>query len=248
MRRIPNISITPQEYRMLQKSSKARGGEGIICTNENPNSLYKLFLSPKDDLCPMPENKQKKIIELYRRRISHITEPLSTISCDGELVGYEMTWNRDDRCLEKLPELSRKELIRILKQSMEILKYFDKQDITYGDVQADNILVNIRTGKITFCDIDNIRIGQYPIDAKGYSLTRYYERTGVIDGKADAYMHNLLTMKTLAPNNPFESEILRDIRLGIYPTGYKQRALPIFESMSSIENFTGEYIVQYIKR
>ena len=38
----------------------------------------------------------------------------------------------------------------------KILEYYHSKDIIYGDVKDDNILINSVTGKISFCDMDNI--------------------------------------------------------------------------------------------
>ncbi len=245
---IPNIILTKEEYQQLIKNEQMRGGEAIISPSGNPNTRYKLFMNQAHYESPMNENKTVKVIELYRRNIPYLVQPLSTISYNGKMVGYEMTFDRHDKSLESLSQLSRKQLIEILKKSKEILEHLASQDITYGDVTADNILVNIKTGRVSFCDIDNMRVGANPIDIKGFSLSRYYGRVGQIDEKADAYMHNLLTIKKLHAPSKYESEIIKDLEKGIFPTKFKQTARPIFESMANPENFTGEYVIQHVKR
>lgn len=247
MKRIPNINITPEDYQKLPQNFCQRGGEGIICFKDG-TSLYKIFLDQKGNVLAMPENKRLKISNLYQRNLSYTVKPLSTISCQGEMIGYEMTYNPYDCSLENLSSIDRKTLIKILRESKNALEYFASEDITYGDVTADNLLFNIKTGSITFCDIDNMRVGTYPIDAKGSPLTRYYEKTGIIDAKADAYMHNLLTIKKLSCPDQYESEIIKDLRRGIYPSRFKQHAHQVFKSMTTPENFNGEYVIQYVKR
>ena len=175
--------------------------------------------------------------------------PLGIIeNSDFRFCGYEMTYDQNDRALDCLPHLERKQLIAALKQSKEALQQFASQDVIYGDVSESNILLNTKTGLITFCDIDNMQVGQYPIDVKGYALIKYYEKTGIIDEKADAFVHNLLTINKLHFTSACYSEILSALRRGIYPTKFKRPAKEVFASMANPENFSGEYVVQYVKR
>lgn len=248
MKRLPNINITEKEYEYIISQEETIGGEGMICSSGNKNTLYKLFIDANGNICPMPENKVRKISALYLKQLPNLVKPISTISCNGEVVGYEMTYNPDDRALCCLPHLERKKLIDALKQSKEVLEHFASQDVIYGDISDSNILLNTKTGVITFCDIDNMQVGEYPIDVKGYALMKYYEKTGVIDEKADAFVHNLLTINKLSFTSSCYSEILTALRRGIYPTKYKRPAKDIFASMTTPETFTGEYAIQYIKR
>ncbi len=249
MKRIPNITFTDEEYQAFFQKVKFRGGEAIICSSDKPNTLYKIFYDEVAASCLMSDNKLKKIAEIYRRNIPYCVKPIRTISYEGRLIGYEVSYDSLDKSLESLDDLDRKDVIKILRATRDILKNYEVLDITYGDVTSDNILVNIKTGKVTFCDIDNIRLGVYPADVKGFSLTRYYEKTGVIDAKADAYMHNLLTIKSLQyGKDSYESEIMKDLKRGLYPTRFKQGAREIFASMVMPERFNGKYAIEYVKR
>ena len=117
-----------------------------------------------------------KIKKLHEMDLEHIVKPVSTLSMNGRLIGYEMTYDQFDISLEKLV-LPRKELIEVLKKSKDILLSFRKKDITYGDVTENNILYNPKTRKVKFCDIDNMRIGNLPIDIRGFSLNKFYSHT-----------------------------------------------------------------------
>lgn len=247
MQKMPNTNITKEDYENFQNNFCQRGGEGVIC-HKDGTSLYKLFTDQRGNITSMSENKQIKIQRLYQKNLLYTVKPISTISFQGEIIGYEMTYNPYDYPLENMTLLDRKTLIKILKETKNALEYFASKDITYGDVTADNILVNIKTGAITFCDIDNMRVGTYQIDTLGSPLTRYYERTGIIDTKVDAYMHNLLTIKKLSCPNQYESEIIKDLRREKYPTRFKQHAHKIFQSMTTPEKFNGEYVIKYVKR
>lgn len=94
MKIMPNIKLTQEEYEQIATQNKiAFGGERIICKGENPNSLYKIFVE-YDTITPvgMSDNKHEKIKELYQRQLEHAVQPLSTISLNGDLIGYEMTY------------------------------------------------------------------------------------------------------------------------------------------------------------
>ncbi len=68
-------------------------------------------------------------------------------------------------------------LLHFLNKSKEALQYFAQNDIIYGDVNNRNLLINPITGEVKFCDIDNIRLGQFPIDILDWELERYIPQT-----------------------------------------------------------------------
>ena len=249
MKIMPNIKLTQEEYEQIATQNKiAFGGEGIICKGENPNSLYKIFVE-YDTTTPvgMSDNKHEKIKELYQRQLEHAVQPLSTISLNGDLIGYEMTYDQDDISLERI-FLFRHQLIRCLKETSEILKYFSSEDITYGDVKANNILINRRTKKAKFCDMDNIRLGEHPIDLLNDYVDSIYVGDGSIDSSVDAYMHNLMTLQKLNSPGITYDEIIYRLADKKYHRSYKAGAHYSLETMASTEPFVGEYIAPYIKR
>lgn len=249
MRIMPNIKLTEEVYRQIATQNKiAFGGEGIICRGENLNSIYKIFVE-YDTINPvgMSDNKHSKVKELYQRQLEHSVQPLSTISLNGELIGYEMTYDEDDISLERI-SLFRHQLIRSLKETSEILKYYASQDITYGDVKANNILINKKTKKAKFCDMDNIRLGQYSIDLLNDYVDSIYVGDGSIDESVDAYMHNLMTLQKLNSPGITYDEIIYRLADKKYHKNYKEGAHHSLETMASSEPFVGEYIAPYIKR
>ena len=249
MQRMPNINLTPEEYKMMVDYCRLeRGGEGIICKGMRPDTLYKIFVE-YDTTTPtgLSDNKFKKIVALHENRIENSVQPLSTISLNGDIIGYEMTYDEDDISFDKM-FLFRRQLIRALKETSEILKYFASQDITYGDVKANNILINRKTKKAKFCDMDNIRYKEYPIDLLSDHVDSFITLPGDLEEKADAYMHNLMTLQMLNSPNLTYDEILYQLSEGKFPRCYKKQARETLATMASSEPFTGEYIAQYIKR
>lgn len=248
MKRLPNLNLSEEEYFTLINNPITRGGEGIICPGTRKDTLFKIFIDIYGNNNPLSDNKERKINILFQLDLNDLVKPIRTISYKGQIIGYEMSYDQLDIALKKIV-LPRKELIKILKQSRETLVELSKHDITYGDVTEDNILYNPKTKKIKFCDIDNIRIGTLPIDTKGFSLSKYYSLTGTIDEKADAYMHNLLTLRSLSYDyHTYDTEILLDLKKEEYPTRFKQQAKNTFRSMNDPKSFNGEYIIQYVKR
>ena len=68
----------------------------------------------------MSENKAKKIAQLYRKKLPGTIHPISTISMNGELIGYEMTYNPDYIVFEPF-QIPHDETIHFLEKSKEIL-------------------------------------------------------------------------------------------------------------------------------
>lgn len=251
MKRIPNKKLSFEEYiALIESESFFKGGEGRIYKTDNPNTLYKFFIDPRtEQFIDISENKLRKIIALYSLNPEYMIKPVSTVSVNGTPVGYEMTYD-----VATIPfkdaMLSREEKLEFLTKTKTALQYLDSKDITYGDVKSNNILINYRTGQIEFCDIDNVRIGEYPIDLVVEYLRHFSSKYGKIDGVADAYMHNILTLQQLGFPNPQPTfkEVITTIEAGIYPKGFTQEAFLIFESMTNPENFNGEYAIQYVKK
>lgn len=239
MNLIPNIVLNENELKNIITYGRfATGGEAVICKGNNPNTLYKIFEErgiPK----PMGENKQKKIIELYNKQIDYAVKPLSTISLNNIIVGYEMTEDYDFKSY-KTYELKKDELIYFLKETKKILEYFTNKEIIYGDLEPRNILFNKNTGEIKFCDMDNIHIKNYTFDKLPNPLIEYENMRG-IDYGINPYMHNLMTLRAFDLDIYFN--IMSSLRKLVNKKGRK-----ILKSMINPLDFKDEYIVEHIKK
>lgn len=246
MQRMPNISLSEKQLQQLKARKPLRtGGESVIYSSED-DTIYKLFTDPDNSkLVGMSDNKFQKILRLYQMKLEYSIEPLSTISFNGDLIGYEMVKEIDSYWLQLL---LRKNRIDFLKQTRCILEYFASKDITYGDVKLNNIFMSHHTGTFIFGDIDNVRLGEYHIDLIGDDLTYFVNRYGEVDQYCDAYMHNLMTLKYLNYYADTYQEILCGLRDGTYPRRFMKEALPTIKSMLTPSDFTGEYIIQYVKK
>lgn len=236
---IPNKKITEDEFHDLITWRKiTHGGEGFICESDNPYSLYKIF-SHLDKPKPMGENKEKKIELLHELKPNFSIQPISTISLNDIIIGYEMT---TDYGLESFKpyQLSPEELKYFLTKTKDILEYFSSLGIIYGDVEPRNILFDRNTGDIKFCDMDNISINGIPMDTIPFNL-QVYEASRQLDSSVHPYMHNIMTLRALGLDSYWASRF--DIR-----RHFKRPAVKTVFSMNKPKEFNNEYIVQYMKK
>ena len=249
MKRMPNINLTEADYQIIIHAGEViSGGEAIICRSDKEDTLYKIFPgSDKHTPGLMSDNKYKKILAQYENPLENSVRPLSTLSYYGNLIGYEMTYDKNDIPLWNMRP-KRNILLQYLNETKRILEYYASKDITYGDVKGNNILINCHSGQVKFCDMDNIRLGQYPIDLVVYCLENFVSTYGCIDEKADAYMHNLLTLERLIYKNIPYRDIINFLEQGQYPRRFERPVRAVIDSMVEPENFTGEYIIQYAKK
>lgn len=239
MRLMPNIKLTEEQIkRLLVRYRICRGGEATICSGDSYGTVYKIFENNGQPRF-MSDNKRRKVIELYKRDLEYSVKPLSTISYDGGVIGYSMTTDYDFETY-KTYQLSRAELIQFLKESRVALEYFANEGIVYGDVAPRNILFNVMTGEVLFCDMDNTQIGNYKIDKMPTRLLEY-QREDLFDTKANAFMHNHMTLSAL--DLDAYCSFSWDIR-----KQFERPAQKVIKAMSNSKNFNGEYIVDYLKK
>ncbi len=248
MKIMPNIKLTNDELDLMLLDNRFDyGGEAIVVRGNNPHTLYKIFVYPSSDIPEIiSSNKERKIIELYQRQLEGSTHPVSTISLNGGIVGYEMTYDEGDEALLNL-DLSPEEKMYVLEKSADILEYFATQDVTYGDVKDDNVLYNPRTKQVKFCDMDNTRVGILPIDVMGHGLYDYHQAVGVIDEKTDAYMHNLLLLEQLRYNNLSHKAILNRLKQRPMMPEFPEEVERLLNGLTQPENFDGRYAVKMIR-
>ena len=252
MKLIPTIEITEEDFD-LQTSNYlfADGGESIICQNETPRTLDKFFVDQwTRKTIPMSDNKIAKVSLLYQLQPESTIPPIALIVKNGIVIGYRMHHPTTYKTLEKA-KLTRKIRVKAIRNSQAVLEKLNQQDITYADVKSDNILVDERTGNVLLCDMDNVRVRNYPVDIMSRDTMRYYEIYGEMDETVVAYMHNLLTLQQLGFKEEipeYYSDIILRLKRGPYPTGFKQTATPILESMITPQEFSGKYLAKHIKR
>jgi len=213
LRVLPNIELTRTEKDQLEERRQTSycGSEGYVIPNFRPGVCRKVFLDSFQI-----DKKFPKLAWLFQNeeRLSNGVKILSTVSYQKELVPYDMTYDPDDIPLLDVP-LNVKEKILPLQVSRDKLDYFHTLGIIYGDVKANNILINRKTGNLSFCDLDNVQIeDRYPIDSLSDYLLLFSDEDGFLDSKADIYMHNLMTLSELDGESLEYDQILEMLELG----------------------------------
>jgi hypothetical protein len=236
---IPNINLNKEQLHYLLVNNKIFSGcEAIICESDNPYTLYKLFWNYNNQ-SPMPENKVKKIELLYKMQLEHSIRPVSTISYNDMIIGYEMTTDDNFQSYE-LFHLDRNELIYFLEKTKKILEYFTNNGIIYGDVETRNILLNRNTGEIRFCDMDNVQIRNYKMDKIPDKLANYEMLRG-IDYDVHPFMHNIMTMEA------YQLYLYYSSNMDIHKV-FKYPSQKIIKSMKDPKEFNGKYLIKYKKK
>ena len=241
MKCLPNKKLSEKEILASLLRGKLYGGaEACICESDKEYSVYKIF-AENGVILPMGDNKEKKINLLYERDLDYTTKILSTLSYNGEIVGYEMLYDED---LISVPSynliFNTKDVIYFLKKTKDILEYFKDKDLLYGDVAVRNILFNRKTGEIVFCDIDNVQLDQYKMDILPFDLFDYRDRRG-IDYGVHPYMHNKMLLGLFGYD-----EFCTDARL--FRKYLKFGAKNVIVSMIKPEEFDERYLVDYIRK
>ncbi len=257
MKRLPNIELSDIELTSLLEEPFKSGGEAFICKYQD--TLLKIFYpraaSEYDSditvqkVRPMSDIKLKKLEILYAKQLEGLVRPLATITYKGQLIGYQMTHDIYD--LPYYPQVTREEVNQaILLRTHDILNNLAANDITYADVYGRNILIHHQTKQPKFCDIDNMQVGPYSVEAMGNTLSEYaYERG--IDPTTDAYMHNLLTIDALCMNSGENYDYLVDaIRYGFIRPGatFTEEGLETLFSMETPTTFNGKYLVKQLNQ
>lgn len=247
---LPNKELTEHELNYYRENYFDFGAESTIYRNDS-NKIYKIWNQEEKESLEQfkgrTENKYQKIKRCHAENIRHIPRIYSTLSYQGTCIGYEQSFDEDDYILLIAP-LDKEDRLEKEKQMLPILNYFTDLGIVYGDIKNDNILINRKTGAITFCDIDNIRYQEFPMDIVSSVLDRFINLCGSEDKKIHSYMHNLLTLEQLHPNICSYEEVLGAIQLGEYDDFLEEKGKKLVKELHQVTpNYSGDYIVNYIK-
>ena len=249
MKLMPNIKLTSSEVEKLKNKCIDYGGESYIATGRR-GTLYKIFKSTEDaeETKKINENKFQKILKLYNiHKLNYSIMPLSTISLNGEFIGYEMTHDKGDETFFA-SVISKKEKIEYLKKVKDALIYFESKNIIYGDIKCDNILLNQRTHQIKFCDIDNIQLENYKMDIIDDDYSHFVDEDGFISKNVHPYMCNLFTMEEMESSSLYHREIVEKLQAGYVPDYLTDEATPTLKKMISSYNGYNKYLVDYLKK
>ena len=239
---LPDITLSKDGLMYIKENLNQyhSGCEGIIIKGEDPRIVRKIFLydidetytKPRKQVEKMRQNKLKKIQILgTMHQLKNDLRVTRTISHEGIFMGYEMISSYPQYPLDTNP-LYVENIIPYLKRLRDILEDYHKHGIVFGDVKANNILQNQEFDIISFCDVDNIQIGNLPIDLPNFSIQRFQDENGIVNEAVDHYMFNLLTLSELFYGSTFYKNVEEKIRKGNFPDGLNQESYKILTKMA----------------
>ena len=246
---LPNIELTKKELiSLMVAETSLYGGEGIISKEPHKKEVRKLFYYPLSGTTEELEkfyyrmdNKQKKLTELFQKKIENDIIPIRTISYKDSIVGYDMT-------SPNLKKIKHYDIIKLQKLK-EKIKQFHAQGIVHGDIKESNILVNSQ-GEIVLCDLDNMQVDEYPIDYFNYMIEYFPNENKLVDQNADIYLYNLLFLKKLFYPEKEYDEVAEELTYEKFPPELKKESREeLYKMQSSFVNYQGKYLIDtYIKR
>lgn len=240
---LKNIKITAEQKAYYEAHYMDLGMESNIYRNSS-NTIIKIW---KDEVITnsQKENKKEKLVKMHERKLKHMPTIISTYSLDDVCIGYEMSYDEDDIPMLIAP-LDKSGKLKVLKKMKEILHYFADEGVIYPDIKDDNILINYRTGNITFCDMDNSKVDSLPIDIYPHYAANFFKRYGQEDIALHSYMLNLYTLTELT--DTWQDEVIMRIGTGEYQDMFTEKGKVILKQMKKVTpQYNGEYLIDYIK-
>lgn len=251
MTQLPNIELSDEELLYYKNNYCDFGSESIISKGEN-NQIYKIWktaeIESTDKRLALLDRKLRKVISYYKLKPKYCTLPTTTLTNRGICIGYGME-NLADADILLISPLDRDERIEVLKKMPAILNCFSDQGIIYGDIKNDNILINRKTGSITFCDIDNSKIEEFSMEVYPQELENFITQYGQEDEKIHAYMHNLLTLEQLDNEVCSHHEVIEKMKRNQYDDFVVESGKTLLKQMKRITpQYQKEYIINHVKK
>ncbi len=257
MRVLPDLKVTQEELIAMRQRAKKGGSESGILFLKNNHQYYARKIFRNDLGCReklpierdrMRENKRQKVVRLYQlEHFPNEVKIIRSVSCEGRFVGYDMTCNPYAKPLYQ-HSFSIPGFIDSMTEVEKKLEAFHQEGIVYGDVSNANILVDSRKGVVSFCDLDNMQIEEYPSDLVPYEL-QPFRKDGFYEPGVDAYMLNLVTLSEITGLEYFE--ILVKLHQGWKPREIEKTGKRTLREMAIAERahqYSGNYLTKYLKR
>lgn len=252
-------NISGDLYNSLLRHNVLSGSEAVLSVYNG--DLIKLFsVFPKSSEYNEAEdfhlNKRKKLE--YIQNISgfsthNLVYPKELYNVYNQFGAYTIPDRRDLSTLynAKIRGITRK--IEVLKEYRRILDYFHEHDIVFGDIKFNNMLLSL-TGKIIgFCDIDNVMVGNLPIDVLSRCSRYFCSKYGKVDYMLDSFMFNFITIEYLlgicSPDFEAVFDFLDQNVVPSFSLGMdKVKVKSIFNELKNVDsNYSGSYIIDYMK-
>ena len=250
---LPDIKLTDEEYKALTEESFyfEFGSESKIFRDDIYiikifNENFGHYLATRDEIESIRENKLQKIILLNKlKNFNNKFKPLGTYSYQGKFVGYNGIYLEEQTLDNIYKLLTTEQRIHYLRKIKEKLIELHQLGIIYGAVKSNNIFIDRKTDEITFCDIDNMQVQEYPIDLMNSYAKKFIKKYGTIDKKLDSYMMNLLTLEQFIPSITYYDKVLETIEEGFIPTEVDKnnnRNL-VRQMVYPNQNYSGKYLI-----
>ena len=89
MKSLPNITLSDDELDLIIEENKFDyGGEAIVCRNNNPHTLYKIFVHPDTNI-PDIMSDNKRISEILYEATDNMQNVLNKLVADAYHKGYK---------------------------------------------------------------------------------------------------------------------------------------------------------------
>ena len=250
-----NIKLTREELLRLRSRRFDFGGESVIAKSDSQDSIFKLYRESVTQ--EERENKHKKLELVSDRKIKFIAQPQAVLTSEGQIVGHAFDYDIDDMPMLISP-LSVKDKLFYFRQIKMILNYFRRNRIIFADLKCDNILINQKTGRLRFCDIDSIQIDDLKTSIHEDYFRQFFS-DGMVDERIHVYLHNLMLIdELLVDQNSDAEDALETIDLERVRKFFNLECQKIIETIVKrksnyhdlflIDGIKEENIVKYKKR
>ena len=240
-----NIEISKELVEKAQENHYDYGAESYIIKSSH-NTLYKIFKEKDPNVL---ENKLQKVIRIPKKKVDFFTNPISTLSCEGNFVGIEMNYVEDESAWWKY-NLNPIEKIKLLLDLKEKLLILEDKNIIYGDIKDDNILINKNRKEIKFCDVDNISIDEYKMDLHPavLKITKLEDASSI-----HSFMHNFFTLDQLeCPGLSYDRVLynLNDYELFNFNLNAYNilREMSMLKERQKVKIYTGGYLIDNLRK
>ena len=187
---------TDKNQPVILKEKIAEGGEGTIYRTDLPGTAAKIYHEKS-----LTENRRDKLTLMTELdpQIEELCWPEALLyTKDQEFTGYLMPvleegyedlthsvlqLSKEAVQKEKLPQWDRLALVKLCIKITDIFMRMHKKGILMGDVNPNNIMINIHSAQdpeVRIVDCDSMQAGGYPcpVGVKIFTNPKIYERLG----------------------------------------------------------------------
>lgn len=234
---LEDIKLTEKELNYMKVNRDNLGTESYIYKVDE-RTVYKIFRTQSPEVL---ENKFQKINALHQKNIDFMVNPLATLSCGDNFVGYQMI------LLENLEWYQ----FPLHTKSLEVLKRYllqlEENNIIYGDIWAANLFFMNR--KLLLGDSDNIQIDCYRMDILPSVLSDFYHN-GKFRIDVHAFMHNLFVLEEVEKISCSSRSGIEDLK-NKEPVFFREGGKKLVKDMSTIHTnpsiMKNRYLIDYLK-